>query len=285
MDEIGRTLSAWDGVPLAVTEWRNGAAALPPLLCLPGLVRTAGDFAGFAGEFGHGRRVVSLDYAGRGRSGRVGDPGRYGPEACLRDVLDVCTALHLHRVIVVGTSFGGLLAMGLATARPGLLAGAVLNDIGPEIDPAGAAFIRGFVATDPVLPDLAACAAYLRELLPDLSIGDDAGWRAFAALTYGPEPDGRCHPLWDTRIEQLLGSPAPDLWPLFGALAGVPLLLVHGGRSSVLSAATVGRMREIRPDMTVLSLPDVGHAPTLAEPEAAAGLRRFLGGRFPGAGA
>ncbi len=252
------------------------------MLCLPGLVRTAGDFAGFAREFGGGRRVVSLDYAGRGRSGRVSDVGRYGPEACLRDVLDVCTALHLHRVIAVGTSFGGLLAMGLATARPGLLAGAVLNDIGPDIGTAGAAFIRGFVATDPALPDLDACAAYLHGLLPDLSIGDAAGWRGFAALTYGPGPDGRYHPLWDTRIEQLLGSPAPDLWPLFGALPGVPLLLVHGGRSAVLSVTTVGRMREIRPDMTVLSLPDVGHAPTLAEPEAAAGLCKFLGGEYLG---
>ncbi len=280
MDQINRTVSAWDGTPIAVTEWNDGDT-LPALLCLPGLVRTGGDFAGFAGDFGARRRVVSLDYIGRGQSGRVRDVQRYGPEACLRDVLDVCTALHLHRVIAVGTSFGGLLAMGIAVTRPRLLAGVVLNDIGPEIETAGAAFIRGFVATDPALADPSACASYLRERLPDLSFihaaGDeDTGWRGFAALTYGLGSDGRFHPLWDTRIEQLLGGPTPDLWPLFGALETTPVLLVHGGRSSVLSVATVERMRRLRPDMTILSLPDFGHAPTLAEPELAAGLRAFL---------
>ncbi len=278
MDEISATLSAWDGVPIAITQWRSAAdPALLPLLCLPGLVRTAGDFAGFAADFGAGRRVVSLDYVGRGRSGRVRDIRRYGPEACLRDVLDVCTALHLHRVIVVGTSFGGLLAMGIAIARPGLLAGVVLNDIGPEIDPAGTRFIRDFVGADLALPDLDACADHLRRHLPDLSIADTAGWRDFARLTYGPGPDGCYHPLWDTRIARLLDGASPDLWPLFGALAGTRLLLIHGGRSSVLSRATVARMQAIRPDMAVLELPRVGHAPTLAEPAIAAGLRRFIG--------
>ena len=276
MDQISRTLSAWDGVQLAVTEWPGGDM-LPPLLCLPGLVRTAGDFTRFAADFGAGRRVVSLDYVGRGQSGRVGDPLRYGPEACLRDVLDVCTALHLHRVVVVGTSFGGLLAMGIAAARPGLLAGVLLNDIGPDIDGDGAAFIRHFVATDPALADLDACVAYLRERLPDMSLSGDVAWRDFAALTYGPGPDGVYRPLWDTRIERLLGAATPDLWPLFGALDGIPLLLLHAGRSSVLKAATVARMQGLRPDMSVLRLPDCGHAPTLGEPEIAAGLRVFLG--------
>ncbi len=277
MDEIGRTISAWDGVGIAVTEWdASGGGTSLPLLCLPGLVRTGGDYAAFAGCFGAGRRVVSLDYVGRGRSARVRDIRRYGPEACLRDVLDVCAALHLHRVIVIGTSFGGLLAMGIAAARPALLAGVVLNDIGPDIDPGGTAFIRDFIATDPALPDLDACAAYLQERLPDLSIADAESWREFAALTYGPGPDGRFRPVWDTRIERLLGEATPDLWPLFGALSEASVLLIHGGRSSVLSRATVARMRDIRPDMTVLSLPDVGHAPTLLEPEIVAGLRHFL---------
>ena len=283
MDEISQIVSAWDGVPIAVTEWKSGTEwgsgggdKLAPLLCLPGLVRTGGDFSAFAADFGAGRRVVSLDYVGRGASGRVRDIQRYAGEACLRDVLDVCAALHLHGVIAVGTSFGGLLAMGIAAARPNLLAGAVLNDIGPDIDPSGTAFIRDFVATDPALPDLAACVAYLRDRLPDLSIPDMAGWRLFAALTYAPGPDGRFHPLWDTRIARLLHGATPDLWRLFGALAGIPTLLIHGGRSSVLLGATVARMRESRPDMGVLRLAEVGHAPTLAEPEIAAGLRQFL---------
>ena len=285
-------LSAWDGPPLSVLEWPGPATGdALPLLCLPGLVRTAGDFAGLAAGIGAGRRVVAIDYAGRGGSFRLqrgAAPDRYGPEACLRDVLDVAAALHVHRAVAIGTSFGGLLAMGLAAARPGLLAGVVLNDIGPEVGAAGAAFVRRFVATDPALPGLDACAAYLRATLPPLSLADPAAWRAMAVLTYAPGADGRWHPLWDTRIAPLLDRPTPDLWPLFGALAPFPLLLLHGAESDILTAATVGRMEAARRDagraMTVIRVPGIGHAP---DPGGARGGRRArpLPGRGCGGGA
>jgi len=182
----------------------------------------------------------------------------------------------LRRAVVIGTSFGGLLAMALGAARPGLLAGVVLNDIGPEIGTAGADQVRRFVAEDPALSDLDAAAAHLRRALPDLSLHSDADWRDFAVLTYAPGPDRRWHPLWDTRIAQTMDNKLPDLWPLFGALASVPLLLVHGGRSTLLTGATVARMRAARPDMVVMTVPESGHAPTLAEPEAVAALAAFL---------
>ncbi len=268
-------VSAWDGLRLAVHDWGVESHA-PALLCLPGLVRTGGDFADLAARHGGRRRVVSLDYAGRGASGRAGDVRRYGPEACLRDVIDVCAALRLHRVVAVGTSMGGLLAMGLAVARPTLLAGVVLNDIGPEVGAAGVGFVRDFVGHDPALADLAAAAAHLRARLPDLSLAGEDEWRHMATLTYAPGADGRWHPLWDTRIAALLGRAAPPLWPLFGALAGVRVLLVHGGRSTILTAATVVRMRAVRPDMGYVALPEVGHAPTLGEPAVVAALDRFL---------
>lgn len=267
-------VSAWDGLAVHVTEWEGGGGV--PLLCLPGLVRTGGDFAGVAARHGAGRRVVTLDYIGRGASARARSVARYAPEAMLRDVMDVCTAVHLHRAVVIGTSFGGLLAMALGAARPGLLAGVVLNDVGPEIGTAGAGQVRRFVGEDPALPDLAAAGAYLTQALPDLSLHGEAEWRDFAALTYAPGPDGRWHPLWDTRIARLMAAALPDLWSLFGALAGVPLLLVHGGRSTLLTADTVARMRVARPDMAVAEVPDSGHAPTLAEPEAVAALMAFL---------
>lgn len=275
MDAVARRISAWDGLPLHVLEWRDGDR-LPPLLCLPGIVRTGGDFAGFAAALGAGRRVVTLDYAGRGRSGRSRNIARYGPEACLRDVMDVCAALHLHRVVAVGTSFGGLLAMGLAAARPTLIGAVVLNDIGPEIGREGSAFVRDFIARDPALPDLDACVAFLRGILPPMSLEDDASWRAMAALTYGPGRDGRWRALWDTRIARLLDAPAPDLWPLFGALAPVPVLLAHGEASDILLPATLARMRAARPDMRVVTLPGIGHAPTLAETAVKEAIETFL---------
>ena len=144
MEPLIRTLSAWDGLPLCIRIW-DGGDRLPPILCLPGLVRTGADFDVVAPLWAAGRRVVSLDYAGRGDSGRSADVNRYGPEACLRDVLDVCAALHLHRVAVVGTSFGGLLAMGLAAARPAMLRAVVLNDVARRSEPAARDFVRGFV--------------------------------------------------------------------------------------------------------------------------------------------
>jgi len=269
------TVSAWDGLKLHVREW-HGGDRLPPILCLPGLVRTGADFETLAPAIVAGRRVVTLDYPGRGASGRIRDVARYAPEPCLRDVMDVCAALHIHHAVVIGTSFGGLLAMGLAAARPGLVRAVVLNDVGPDIASEGAEFVRDFVGNDPAFESLDACIAFLRAHLPPMSLDTDAAWRRMAELTYQPGQDGRFHPLWDTRIAQLLNRPPPDLWPLFGALSLVPVLLIRGAVSNILLPATVARMQAAHPDMTVVTLPGIGHAPILTEPPALAAIQTFL---------
>lgn len=280
MEPLILTIPAWDGLPLRVRVW-DGGDRRTPVLCLPGLVRTGGDFDALAPEWAQGkeggRRVVALDYAGRGGSGRSSDVNRYAPEACVRDVLDVCAALHVPRATVVGTSFGGLLAMGLAAARPALVRAVVLNDVGPEIGRAGADFVRDFVGRDPALESLDACVAFLKAHLPPLSLSSDEDWRMMAALTYEAGADRRFHPLWDTAIARLLDRPTPDLWPLFGALAGVPVLLVRGAVSTLLTEDTVARMRARRPDMAVVTVPGVGHAPTLGEAEVRGAVAAFLG--------
>jgi pimeloyl-ACP methyl ester carboxylesterase len=275
MDTVVRAISAWDGLPLAVHVWDDGDDRTP-LLCLPGLVRTGADFAELAVALGNGRRVVAPDYPGRGASGRSKDISRYAPEACLRDVLDLCAALHLHEVIAIGTSFGGLLSMGLTAARPTLLRAVVLNDIGPDIGTAGSDFVRRFVADDPSFADLDAAIAFLREKLPPLSLGTDAAWQRMAALTYTKGADGSYHPSWDTNIARLLDTPPPNLWPLFGGLAHVPLLLVWGEASDILLPGTIAAMRAARPDMEMVSLPGIGHAPTLTEPPVLRAIGTFL---------
>jgi pimeloyl-ACP methyl ester carboxylesterase len=275
MDAVVQRLSAWDGLPLIVREWRDGNSRTP-LLCLPGIVRTSGDFNDLAQTLGAGRRVVSLDYAGRGQSGRSRDVSRYAPEACLRDVLDVCAALHLHDAIAIGTSFGGLLSMGLAATRPSLLRAVVLNDIGPDVASDGTEDVRRFIGNDAAFTDIDAAVAHLRAVLPPLSLDGEAAWRAMTALTYAPDGDGMLRPTWDTRIARLLNGRTPDLWALFAALAHLPLLLVYGEASDILLPTTVARMQEVRPDMTTISLPGIGHAPTLGEPEIIAALRAFL---------
>ena len=272
---VHHRIRAWDGLTLAAFEWDHGSRRLP-LLCLPGLVRTGWDFQGVGQSLGADRRVIAIDYPGRGDSGRARRVARYRPEACLRDVLDICAALHLHRVIAVGTSFGGLLAMAIAMTRPSLIAATVLNDIGPEIGEAGSDFVRKFVAHDPALASLADCTAFLKAHLPPLSLQTDDEWRHMACHTYAPAEDGRWHPVWDTRIARLLDGPAPGLWPLFRALDPYPVLLTHGMVSDILLPETVERMRQLRPDMPVVDVPSVGHAPTLEEPQCVSAISAFL---------
>jgi pimeloyl-ACP methyl ester carboxylesterase len=275
VDPIIHRISAWDRLPIHAREW-DGGDSLPPVLCLPGLVRTGSDFETLAPAIAEGRRVVAIDYAGRGDSGRSRDVARYAPEACVRDVMDVCAALHIHHAVIIGTSFGGLLAMGLAAARPALIRAVVLNDIGPDVGSEGADFVRNFVGNDPALESLDACAAFLRTTLPPMSLDSDIAWRRMAELTYQPGPDGRFHPVWDTAIARLLNRPPPDLWPLFGGLASVPILLVRGAVSNILLPATVVRMQAVHPDITVVTLPAIGHAPILTEPPALSAIRTFL---------
>jgi pimeloyl-ACP methyl ester carboxylesterase len=275
MDAIVHRISAWDGLPLVVREWRDGTSHTP-LLCLPGIVRTGGDFGPLARALGKDRRVIAPDYAGRGESGRSDDIERYAPEAVLRDVLDICAALHVHEAIAIGTSYGGLLSLGLAAMRPSLLRAIVLNDIGPDIASDGTEFVRSFIGNDASFPNLDAAVAYLRSVLPPLSLETDEAWRAMTALTYAPNANGVLKPVWDTRIARLLNAKTPDLWPLFGGVTHLPLLLIWGGASNILLLPTIERMRSIHPDMSVISLPGIGHAPTLNEPQVVAALRDFI---------
>lgn len=276
MSEAVRRVSAVDGLGIAVRIWgeRTGRT---PLLCLPGLVRTGGDFGCVALRHAAQRLVVAADYVGRGLSERARDWRRYRAERALGDVLDVCAALHISRAVVLGTSLGGLLAMGLAAARPGLVSAVMLNDIGPEVGGSGLGFVRTFVGGRHTQPDLEHAADFLRRALPWLSLATAEEWREFAALTFARDPDGRWSANWDPAIARTLdGQALPDLWPLFGALRRVPLLLVRGGASDILSAETAARMRARRPDMAELVLPGIGHAPTLSEAEIAPALDAWI---------
>ena len=184
---------------------------------------------------------------------------------------------HRHHGIVE-RSFGGLLGMAMAAARPSLFRAIVLNDIGPELGGSGTEFVRRFVGHDASFPDIDAAVAYLRTVLPPLSLDGVAAWRAMAALTYAPDGDGRLRPLWDTRIARLINGTIPDLWPMFGGLAHIPVLLIRGEVSDILLPETVRRMQAVRPDMVVTTLPGVGHAPTLTEPDIVCALRAFIRG-------
>ncbi len=283
-----RSIRARDGLRLSVLEWPgpeghggggNGGEGPTPLLCLPGISRNALDFRRIGDRLAGRRRVVAMDYAGHGESERPAALARYSATEAVRDLLDAMAALHLHRVVLLGTSFGGILGMVLGVVRPMTLAGVVLNDIGPTLEGGGLDGVRDLIGRDPALPDLDAAAAYLEARLPPLD-HDERGWHGFAERTFARGEDGRWHPRWDIRVVGAMagedGGAPPNLWPAFRAIAHVPLMLVWGERSDLLSAGTVAAMQDARPAMEVVALPGVGHAPVLEAPAARAALDRFL---------
>ena len=278
-------VTAPDGLRLHVREWGERTAGGLPVVCLPGLARTTADFetlgAAIAGDASHPRRVLALDYRGRGLSDHDPDPAHYSVAAELDDVLAVLTARAVPSSVIVGTSRGGLIAMTLGAVRPTAIAGVVLNDIGPVIEPQGLLRIKSYVGKLAQPRDYAEGADILRGAsggqFPRLG---EADWRAAARRTWH-EKDGRLVLAYDPQLARTLAAfdpdqPLPALWPQFDALAHVPMMVIRGANSDILSAATVAAMRARRHNLTILEIPDQGHAPLLAEPETIARIAAFI---------
>ena len=272
-----REVTAADGLRLRLRDW-PGDSHRTPLLCLAGIGRNSLDFTGLAERHAGTRRIVAPDYAGHGESDRAIRSERYTPEHAIADLLDSCASFGIDRCVVVGTSFGGLLAMFLAVARPALVRGVVLNDIGPRIEAEGLLEAQGLLSDDPAFPDLASAADFLRRMMPGVPLQGEARWQDFAERTYRLAEDGRWHPRWDTRLGQVAssGEPMTSFDPVFEALGDIPTLLVWGEQSHILSASTVAAMRRSKPNLEILVVPEAGHAPTLEEGSVIPRLDAFL---------
>jgi pimeloyl-ACP methyl ester carboxylesterase len=274
-----RHLSAQDGLQLYYRDYGDRLSAKLPLLCLTGLTRNSEDFADLAAHFATTRRVICPDYRGRGRSAYDADWRNYDPVVYLGDIGHILMANDIHRVVVIGTSLGGLLAMGLAVMRPTSIAAAVINDIGPDVDPDGLARIIDFIGIDRPQPDWPSAVAMLRKALPRLAIRDAQWWERFARATYREGANGTLHFDWDIAIVESLRRGAgviPDLWPLFRALRDIPTLAVRGGISDVLTEEGLQRMIAVKPDLVAVTVPGIGHTPTLDEPEIRGVLDDFI---------
>ena len=278
-------VSARDGLRLHVREYGGRTAPSLPVVCLPGLARTTADFdplaRALAGDPDRPRRVLALDYRGRGLSDYDSDPSNYAIPVELDDVLAVLSARAVASAAFVGTSRGGLILMALATLRPGTIAGAVLNDIGPVIEPQGLMRIKSYVGKLPQPRDLDEGAEILRRLFDaQFTRLGDADWLASARRTWR-EHDGRLLLTYDPKLAYALAAvdpdhPLPPLWPQFDALAGMPLMVIRGANSDLLSAATIEAMRARRNEMTSVEIPDQGHAPLLAEADIIARIAAFV---------
>ncbi|MEJ2377773.1 MAG: alpha/beta hydrolase [Pseudolabrys sp.] len=278
-------ISAADGLRLHARVYGPRSAAGVPVVCLPGLARTEADFAplasALAGAPTRPRRVVALDYRGRGQSDYDRNASHYSFQTELADVLAALTALDCMPAVFVGTSRGGILAMLLAALRPTAIAGVVLNDIGPVIDPKGLMRIKTYVGKLPQPRDYEEGADILRRLFaaqfPKLGHLD---WLAAARRSF-KEKKGRLVPTYDVRLARTLlhfdlERPLPTLWKEFDALARVPLMVIRGANSDFLTPDTVAAMRARRGEMEVIEVPDQGHAPLLAEPETIGRIGEFV---------
>ncbi len=271
-----------EGLSLYAKSYGDPAAALT-VLCMHGLTRNHKDFEPMIEAIDGPYRFIAVDVRGRGQSQADPNPENYRPDVYAKDMLALLQAAGVEQVALIGTSMGGLMAMLMMQVMPDRILGTVLNDVGPVVDPAGLARISAQVATAaPVASWTAAAeavAAAQARVFPDFSEPD---WMAFAKRTYKELPDGSVMADFDPAISTTLSTETPGLltrlamWRLFKRLKPRPLLVVRGERSDILSTKTARRMCARHKSANLVTVPGVGHAPLLNEPEALAGIDQFL---------
>ena len=276
-----RYWSSADGLKLHYRDYPGGEEDRPPVLCLPGLTRNARDFDGLAARLAGRWRVIAVDLRGRGGSEYAKDPMTYVPATYAEDIALLIGELGVARYVAIGTSLGGIVTMLLADRPGAAIAGALINDVGPEIEAAGLSRIRSYVGKGSVFPTWMHAARAVAEtnadVYPDWSIED---WLAMAKRLYRLNSSGRIVLDYDLKIAEPFRVPGneagPDMWAALTALRDVPVLIVRGGRSDVLATATAERMAAALDRAEVATVPGVGHAPTLTETALHAPIDRLL---------
>lgn len=271
-----------DGLRLHYRDYAGGEDGRPPLLCLPGLTRNARDFEPLAAHLAGDWRLICPDMRGRGESAQAKDPMTYVPLTYFQDISRLLADLAITRFVAIGTSLGGFITMLIAATHREWLAGALLNDVGPQLEPEGLARIRSYVGVGQSHPSWVHAARALeagnRAVYPDYGLEQ---WLAMAKRLYRLNSGGRIVLDYDMRIAEPLrvmdGSAGVDMWPVMQAFRGIPTLILRGERSDLLTDATAGRMAsDIGEGAELVTVPHVGHAPALDEPVSLAAIDRLL---------
>ncbi|MFZ1468427.1 MAG: alpha/beta hydrolase [Paracoccaceae bacterium] len=262
-----------DGARLAYHDQGQGL----PVLCLAGLTRTMADFD-YALPALSGCRVIRMDYRGRGASDWTGAASYTVPTEA-QDALALLDHLGLAKAALLGTSRGGLIGMFLALVAKDRLMGLCLNDVGPVIHTPGLDRIKHYVGRNPSARTMAEAAARLPHAMAGFDNVPPSRWAEEAGHFYVETPKGLQNTYDPSLREAFLAAfagPEPDLWPLFDACAGLPMALIRGANSDLLSTEVAAEMRTRRPDMVFCDVPDRGHVPFLDEPAAVAVLQGWL---------
>ena len=277
-----RNWTSGDGLKLHFRDY-PGSAERPPILCLPGLTRNARDFEALAERLAGDWRVICPDMRGRGDSDYARDPMTYTPAHYVADVELLLAAEGIERFVSIGTSLGGLMTMMLAAVNPQRIAGAVINDVGPEIDPVGLARIREHVGQGRSYETWVHAARALQETNRQIYPGWDLpAWLRMAKRCMVIGSGGRITFDYDMNIAEPFEAeqgpaPAPEvMWGIYESIARRPLLVLRGAHSDILSTEVAARMKVRGAATELVTVPGVGHAPTLDEDEAIAAIDRLL---------
>lgn len=283
---LSHFITVADGLKIHAREYGATAREKLPVVCLAGLARTSLDFDRIAtalanGSAGVPRRVVAIDYRGRGLSDRDKNWQNYDMRMENADILQVLAALEASEAIFIGTSRGGLHLMMMAATRPAAIRAAVLNDIGPIIEAKGIARIKGYVGKLPQPKSWSDAVDLAKRIMgAQFSVLSEDDWLAYAKLTF-EETDNGFAPRYDTALMRSLDAfdlekPLPVLWPQFAGLNHAPLLAIRGENSDLLSQETLEEMGKQHPACDTYVVPGQGHAPLLLDDASIARVSQFV---------
>ena len=265
-----------DGLKLEYTDLGSGT----PLLCLAGLTRNLADFDDLLAKRGATARFICLTSRGRRGSDFDRDWRHYSIVQESIDALALIDHLNLPKVTIIGTSRGGLIALALAAFAKDRLAGVLFNDVGPVVEPDGITGILTHLGRNPKFANLAEAGVGMAEFMsatfPDVS---STRWQVAASRWWVETTKGleiNYDPHLRDAFEAARNLPPFDLWPLFDALADIPLAVLRGENSSILSRETVAEMQLRKPQLLVQQVANRGHVPFLDEPESLAAFDALL---------
>jgi pimeloyl-ACP methyl ester carboxylesterase len=271
-----------DGLRLFARDYPSPQPGLTPLLCLPGLTRNSKDFEPIAPWLAQTRRVIAADFRGRGLSHYAGDPASYRPDVELIDAIALLNHLKIDRVAVIGTSRGGIVGILMAAFFHDRLGGLFLNDVGPELDRRGLLRIRNYLGVQSEFTSWDAAVADLKSNNRGFESLTDDEWQAFARRVFKPV-NGQPRIDYDPAllhafpsVEDITAGRVANLWEFFGKTGDMPVSVVRGEHSDLLSAATVAAMKQRNAALDATTVPKRGHAPFLDEEAAKAALTRWL---------
>jgi pimeloyl-ACP methyl ester carboxylesterase len=275
-----KSFTTQDGLKIHYRDYAGADSEKTPVLCLPGSSANSMSFDDMAPRYAADRRVLTLDWRGHGNSDWDPDYKNYGFETDRDAVYELLKTENLDRIVIIGTSRGGLIAMFIALTRPELLAGVVLNDIGPVVGQAGLERLQRVFALNSTFGSYQEAGQAMKERL-GITVTDltDEDWTRHATRAYAQNDDGKFRPNFDPGYARSFAETksGADLWPLFEALAGVPTLAIRGEKSDVLESGTLDEMARRNPNLITATIPGRTHCPYLDKPASLKALDSFLG--------